>query len=170
MNQKRKTPVIHTVLSVGLSVSFALILGLVIFNFFVINKIDEVEPILTMLQDQSHFSKLKQVDASKIIISFKEKKQILITAQMLGFIILFLIPVRLFLILIGLYPPPIGSKLSFLRRIHLEMASVFKAGTSDADGPLPDVSEEVKKSTTEAEPLNNSNVKGEGKNLEMSPP
>ena len=169
MNQKRKTPVIHTILIVGLSVSFALILGLVIFNFFVINKIDEVEPILTMLQDQSHFSKLKQVDASKIIISFKEKKQILITAQMLGFIILFLIPVRLFLILIGLYPPPIGSKLSFLRRIHLEMASVFKAGTSD--GPLPDVSGEVKKSTTDgAEPLNNSNVKGEGKNLEMSTP
>ena len=75
MNQKRKIPVIHIILSVGLSVSFALILGLVICNFVVLNKMDEGEKVLTMFQDQSHFSKLKQVDASKIIISFKEKRR-----------------------------------------------------------------------------------------------
>ena len=58
MNQKRKIPIIHTVLILGLSVSFALILGLVIFNFVVIDKIDEVGQVLTMIQDKSHFKKL----------------------------------------------------------------------------------------------------------------
>ena len=81
MNQKRKTPVIHILLSVGLSVSFAVILSLVIFNFVVINKMDEGEKVLTMFQDQSHFSKMKQAGAYDIIKFFKEKKQIMITTQ-----------------------------------------------------------------------------------------
>ena len=51
MNKKEKIPVIHTVLIVGLSVSFALILGLAIFNFVVIDKMNDVGPFLTMLQD-----------------------------------------------------------------------------------------------------------------------
>ena len=167
MNQKRKIPIIHTVLILGLSVSFALILGLVIFNFVVIDKIDEVGQVLTMIQDKSHFKKLKQEFASNMIKTFKEKKQILITIQTLGFILLFLIPMRLILLLIGLYPPPIGSKFSFLRRTHMEMASVFKAGTSTSD-ELPEVSGEVKKSTAEAKPLDSSNVISEGQNLDMS--
>ena len=167
MNQKGKIPVIHTVLIVGLSVSFALILGLVIFNFVVIGKMDDVEQVLTMFPGQSHFNKLKQEIASNMIKTFKEKKQILITIQTLGFILLFLIPMRLSLLLIGLYPPPIGSKFSFLRRTHMEMASVFKAGTSTSD-ELPEVSGEVKKSTAEAKPLDSSNVISEGQNLDMS--
>ena len=87
---------------------------------------DTLEPVLAKFQDQSHFSKLKQVSASDMIKVFKEKKQILITIQTLGFILLFLIPVRLILLIIGLYPPPKDSKLSFLRRIHNEMESVFE--------------------------------------------
>ena len=166
MNQKRKIPIIHTVLILGLSVSFALILGLVIFNFVVIDKINEVGKFLPMFQE-SHFNKLKQETALNMIKTFKEKKQILITIQTLGFILLFLIPMRLILLLIGLYPPPIGSKFSFLRRTHMEMASVFKAGTSTSD-ELPEVSGEVKKSTAEAKPLDSSNVISEGQNLDMS--
>ena len=165
MNQKRKIPVIHILLSVGLSVSFALILGLVICNFVVLNKMDEGEKVLTMFQDQSHFSKLKQAGASSIIKFFKEKKQIMITTQTLGLILLFLIPVRLILLLIGLYPPPTDSMFSFLRRIHMEIESVFEAGTSD--GLLPDGGEEVNKSTT-TEPVDSLSGKSEGKNLDMS--
>ena len=165
MNQKKKIPVIHTILTVGLCLSFALILGLVIFNFVVINKMDKLETVLAMIQDKSHFSKLKQVSASDMIKVFKEKKQILITIQTLGFILLFLIPVRLVLLIIGLYPPPKDSKLSFLRRIHNEMESVFEwTGTSDE--LLPDISGELGKSPSE--PLNSSTDKGEGKNLEIS--
>ena len=168
MNQKEKIPVIHTVLIVGLSVSFALILGLVIFNIVVIGKMDEAEQVLTMFQGPSHFNKLKQEIASNMIKTFKEKKQILITIQTLGFILLFLIPMRLILLLIGLYPPPLGSKFSFLRRTHMEIATVFKARTLKSDG-VPEVSgEEVKKSTAEAKPLNSSNVISEGQNLDMS--
>ena len=167
MNQKRKIPIIHTVLILGLSVSFALILGLVIFNFVVIDKIDEVGQVLTMIQDKSHFKKLKQEFASNMIKTFKEKKQILITIQTLGFILLFLIPMRLILLLIGLYPPPIGSKFSFLRRTHMEMASIFKAGTSTSDDGLPEVSVEVE-STAEAKPFKSSNVISEGQNLDRS--
>ena len=167
MNQKGKIPVIHTVLIVGLSVSFALILGLVIFNFVVIEKINDVGKFLPIFQE-SHFNKLKQETALNMIKTFKEKKQILITIQTLGFILLFLIPMRLFLLLIGLYPPPTGSKFSFLRRTHMEMASVFKARTSTSDG-VPEVTgEEVKKSTAEAKPLDSSNVISEGQNLDMS--
>ena len=167
MNQKRKIPIIHTVLILGLSVSFALILGLVIFNFVVIDKIDEVGQVLTMIQDKSHFKKLKQEFASNMIKTFKEKKQILITIQTLGFILLFLIPMRLILLLIGLYPPPIGSKFSFLRWTHMEMASIFKAGTSTSDDGLPEVSVEVE-STAKANPSKSSNVISEGQNLDRS--
>ena len=49
----------------------------------------------------------------------------------------------------------------------MEMASVFKAGTSTSD-ELPEVSGEVKKSTAEAKPLNSSSVISEGQNLDMS--
>ena len=166
MNQKGKIPVIHTVLIVGLSVSIALILGLVIFNFVVIDKINDVEKFLPMFQ-KSHFNKLKQETALNMIKTFKEKKQILITIQTLGFILLFLIPMRLILLLIGLYPPPIGSKFSFLRRTHMEMASIFKAGTSISDDGLPEVSVEVE-STAEANPFMSSNVISEGQNLDRS--
>ena len=166
MNQKRKIPIIHTVLILGLSVSFALILGLVIFNFVVIDKINEVGKFLPMFQE-SHFNKLKQETALNMIKTFKEKKQILITIQTLGFILLFLIPMRLILLLIGLYPPPIGSKFSFLRRTHMEMASIFKAGTSISDDGLPEVSVEVE-STAEANPFKSSNVISEGQNLDRS--
>ena len=166
MNQKRKTPVIHIILSVGLTLSFALILGLVIFNFVVINQMDEGEKVLTMFQDQSHFSKMKQAGAYNIIRFFKEIKQIMITTQALWLILFVLIPVRLMLLLIGLYPPPTDSMFSFLRRIRMEMESVFEAGDGPSDGLLPDVGEEVKKSTTEH--VISSNGKSEGKNLDMS--
>ena len=151
MNRKQKFPVIHTILLVGLSVSFAFILGLVISNFVVSNKIDEVEPFLKMFQDQSHFSNFKQLAASNIIKEIKEKQNILITSQTIAFILLFLVPVRIMLLLIGLYPPPIGSKFSFLRRIHHELDSVFwEAETGTSDG------QQVKKSLTE--PLDSSNI------------
>ena len=76
MNQKQKLPVIHTILIVGLSVSFALILVLVAFNFVVINKMDEVQPFMKMFSGQSHFSTIKQESASKIIKVLQEQDEV----------------------------------------------------------------------------------------------
>ena len=59
------------------------------------------------------------------------------------------------------------SKFSFLRRTHMEMASVFKAGTSTSDDGLLEVSVEVE-STAEAKPFKSSNVISEGQNLDRS--
>ena len=139
MNQKQKLPVIHTILIVGLSVSFALILVLVAFNFVVINKMDEVQPFMKMFSGQSHFSTIKQESASKIIKVLQEKRNLLITSQFLGFIILVMIALRLMLVLISLYPPLIGSKFSFMRRIYLELEAVFQEGGT-SDGLVQDVS------------------------------
>ena len=139
MNQKQKLPVIHTILIVGLSVSFALILVLVAFNFVVINKMDEVQPFMKMFSGQSHFSTIKQESASKIIKVLQEKRNLLITSQFLGFIILVMIALRLMLVLISLYPPLIGSKFSFMRRIYLELEAVFQEGET-SDGLVQDVS------------------------------
>ena len=139
MNQKQKLPVIHTILIVGLSVSFALILVLVAFNFVVINKMDEVQPFMKMFSGQSHFSTIKQESASKIIKVLQEKRNLLITSQFLGFIILVMIALRLILVLISLYPPLIGSKFSFMRRIYLELEAVFQEGGT-SDGLVQDVS------------------------------
>ena len=138
MNQKQKLPVIHTILIVGLSVSFALILVLVAFNFVVINKMDEVQPFMKMFSGQSHFSTIKQESASKIIKVLQEKRNLLITSQFLGFIILVMIALRLMLVLISLYPPLIGSKFSFMRRIYLELEAVFQEGGT-SDGLVQDV-------------------------------
>ena len=146
MNQKQKLPVIHTILIVGLSVSFALILVLVAFNFVVINKMDEVQPFMKMFSGQSHFSTIKQESASKIIKVLQEKRNLLITSQFLGFIILVMIALRLMLVLISLYPPLIGSKFSFMRRIYLELEAVFQEdGTSDGLVQDVSVSGELKK-------------------------
>ena len=139
MNQKQKLPVINTILIVGLSVSFALILVLVAFNFVVINKMDEVQPFMKMFSGQSHFSTIKQESASKIIKVLQEKRNLLITSQFLGFIILVMIALRLMLVLISLYPPLIGSKFSFMRRIYLELEAVFQEGGT-SDGLVQDVS------------------------------
>ena len=139
MNQKQKLPVINTILIVGLSVSFALILVLVAFNFVVINKMDEVQPFMKMFSGQSHFSTIKQESASKIIKVLQEKRNLLITSQFLGFIILVMIALRLMLVLISLYPPLIGSKFSFMRRIYLELVAVFQEGGT-SDGLVQDVS------------------------------
>ena len=158
MNQKQKLPVIHTILIVGLSVSFALMFGLLAFNFVVINKLDKVQPVLKMFPGQSHFSATKKESASKIIKVLQEKRNLLITTQFLGFIILFMIAMRLMLVLISLYPPPTGSKFSFMRRIYLELEAVFqKVGTSVELLQEVIVSGELKKKRYE--PLNSSSSK-----------
>ena len=126
-----KLPVIHTTLVVSLIVSMAFLISLITFNFVVLKQMNEIQPVLELFPDNSHLSKLKQVNASKIVAVFNQKRQLIVTTQTLGVLILFMFGARLCVFLSCLYRPQKGSKYSFLRRTHEEIQSVFEDSSKE---------------------------------------
>ena len=128
-----KLPVIHTTLIVALIVSMAFLISLITFNFVVLNKMNQIQPVLELF-DNSHMSKLKQLDASKTVEVINQKRQLILTTQTLGVLILFMFGVRLCVFFGCLYRPQKGSKFSFMRRTYEEIKSVFEDTNKEQSG------------------------------------
>lgn len=127
-----KLPLIHTTLVIALIVSIGFLISLSAFNLVVLNKMDKFQEVLEIFPDQSHFSKLKQASASKVIEEINQKRQVMVTAQTIGFIILCMQGIRLGVLISCIWLPKKGSKFSFMRRAYEEINSVFE-NTKDID-------------------------------------
>ena len=116
---------LHTTLAVALIVSILFLTSLITFNFMVLKDINNLQPVLEVM-DSSPLSKLKQENASKIVEVFKQKRQVLVTTQTLAMMLMIMMGVRLCALIICIYPPQEGSKLSFLRRPNEEIQFLFQ--------------------------------------------
>ena len=138
-------PVIHTTLVVAVIVSMAFLISLISFNFVVLKKMNEIQPVLELFPDNSHMSKLKQNSASKIVAVINQKRQLIVTTQTLGVLILFILGVRLCVFFSCFYRPQEGSKFSFLRRPYEEIQSVFEGKSDEKSSPTGPAEEEKSK-------------------------
>ena len=120
-----KLPVIHTTLAVAFLVSILFLTSLITFNFIVLKMMNDRQPVLELM-DASHLSKLKQENASKIVEVFNQKREVMVTTQTLAILIIFMMGVRLCVFFSCIYPPPKGSKFSFLRRTYEEIQFLFQ--------------------------------------------
>merc|ERR1712071_211478 len=112
----------------------AFLLSLITFNFVVLNKMNEIQPVLELFHENSHMSKLKQENATKIVEDIKQTRQLIVTTQTLGVLILFMFGVRLCVFLSCLYRPQKGSKFNFMRRTYEEIKSVFEDTNKEQSG------------------------------------
>merc|ERR1712168_744487 len=102
--------------------------SLITFNFMVLKDVNNLQPVLEVMDASiaSPLSKLKQENASKIVEVFKQKRQVLVTTQTLAMMLMIMMGVRLCALIICIYPPQEGSKLSFLRRTNEEIQFLFQ--------------------------------------------
>ena len=126
-----KLPLIHTTLVMAVIVSIAFLISLFTFNLVVLNKMNKIQSVLELFPDHSHLSKFKQENSSKILKDFDQKRQIMVTTQTIGFLILFMLGFRLAVLLSCLCRPQKGSKFSFMRRPYEEIHSVLEENTKE---------------------------------------
>ena len=117
--------VLHTTLSVALIVAILFLTSLITFNFMVLKKVNDIQPVLEVM-NSSPLSKLKQESASKIVEIFNQKRQVLVTTQTLAMMLMLMLGFRLCALISCIYPPQEGSKLSFLRRTNEEIQFLFQ--------------------------------------------
>ena len=91
---------------------------------------NDVQPVLELLL----FSD-KNEKVSKVVEVFEQNRQIMVTTQILGFLILFMMGVRLCVFSSLLYPPQKGSKFSFFRRPYEETKSIFEDNNKEQSVP-----------------------------------
>ena len=120
-----KLPVIQTTLALAFMVSILFLTSLITFNFIVLKMMNDRQPVLELM-DAPHLSKFKQENASKIVEVFNQKREVMVTTQTLAILIIFMMGVRLCVFFSCIYPPPKGSKFSFLRRTYEEIQFLFQ--------------------------------------------
>ena len=125
-----KLPVIDTTLVLAIFVSMVLLTTLITLNFVVFQRMNDVQSVLELLL----FSD-KNEKVSKVVEVFEQNRQIMVTTQILGFLILFMMGVRLCVFYSLLYPPQKGSKFSFFRRPYDEIKSVFEDNNKEQSVP-----------------------------------
>ena len=120
-------PVI-TALVTATIVSMVLLTSLIALNFVVFEKMNKYQDALELFSDprQSHLSNLIKENSSKIVEVLKKNRQIVVTTQTIGFLLLLLFGVRLCVFFSLLYPPQKESSFSFIRRPFEEMKSLFE--------------------------------------------
>ncbi len=123
-----KLPVIHSALVMAIIVSLVFLTSLITLNFVVFEKMNEYQDTLDLFSDQSqsHLSNLIKEKSSKMVEAFDQNRQIMVTTQTIGFLLLLLFGVRLCVLFSLLYPPQKESRFSFIRRPFEEMKSVFE--------------------------------------------
>ena len=109
--------------------SIAFLISLFTFNLVVLNKMDKIQEVLEIFPDQSHFSKFKQENASKTIKDFNRKIQVMVTTQTIGFLILFMLGIRLGVLLTCLATST-GIEIKFYEKTN----SVFEESTKEHSG------------------------------------
>ena len=124
-----KLPVIHTTLVLAIFVSMVLLTTLITLNFVVFQRMNDVQSELELLLFSDKNEKVKVVEV------FEQNRQIMVTTQILGFLILFMMGVRLCVFSSLLYPPQKGSKFSFFRRPYEETKSIFEDNNKEQSVP-----------------------------------